>query len=133
MIETHINPLKALSDQNQQIKPRELFKIINKIKLKKADAYEESAINQIKALRDQIDLTDKEIVQLLRSREYKVKKIAKIKKDNNVTIFQIERWNEILKNRRTEAKELNLEEKMLTDIFELIHKYSILLQTKIIK
>ena len=49
---------------------------------------------------------------------------------DQITIFQIERWNQILKQRNLEAKKFNLDEDMLREIFELIHKYAILSQTK---
>lgn len=133
MIETHINPAEALSDPNQQIVPEDFLKLVKNLTVKESKINNKKIINEIKTLRGKIDLADKEIVELLRYREQIVKRIAKIKKANNVTIFQIERWNEILTNRRIEAKQLNIEEKMLTDIFELIHKYAILLQAKIIK
>ena len=53
--------------------------------------------------------------------------------ENNLTIFQLERWFEILYKRREQAINLGMDPKMVRDIFELIHKYSILIQSKIMK
>ncbi len=55
---------------------------------------------------------------------------AVLKDQNKLTIFQIERWFEILKTRKKYANNLNLDDEFITEIFDLIHKYSILIQTK---
>ena len=67
------------------------------------------------------------------SRTDLVKKIADFKFKNNITIFQLERWYEILKLRKQQANTLGIDNKMIIDIFEVIHKYSIITQTKIMK
>ena len=73
----------------------------------------------------------KQMVELLHSRTDLVKKIADFKLKNNITIFQLERWYEILKLRKRQAnRTLGIDNKMIVDIFEVIHKYSIITQTK---
>ena len=62
-----------------------------------------------------------------------VEQIANFKNENRLTIFQIERWFEILNTRKETAKLLALDEQMIEEIFTLIHKYSILTQTKIMR
>ena len=74
-----------------------------------------------------------EIVEKVNLRIDLVEKIAELKLKNDLTIFQIERWFEILKNRKEQAIKLGVDPKMITDIFELIHKYSILIQSTIMK
>ncbi|MEE2953845.1 MAG: chorismate mutase [Bacteroidota bacterium] len=130
MIETHISPNKALSDSSQQISPSMLISVINKTNLKASKIEDKKGVSEIKKLRDKIDILDENIVKLLNSRQDIVRLIGKIKKETYTTIFQIERWNQILKNRNIEAKKLNLDKDMLREIFELIHKYAILSQTK---
>ena len=57
-----------------------------------------------------------------------------VETDNCIlTIFQIERWSEILKSRRLIAKDLDLDPQIISEIFELIHKYSVHIQTKIMR
>ena len=56
-----------------------------------------------------------------------------LKKENKVTILQIERWFEILKTRQEMGVKKELENQMVSEIFELIHKHSILIQTEIMK
>ncbi len=83
--------------------------------------------------RNQIDLLDNKIVSILNDRKKIVEEIANFKAKNQLTIFQIDRWFDILHNRKQLAKELGIDEQMIAEIFELIHKYSILTQTKIMR
>tara|TARA_B100001741_G_scaffold178139_1_gene146780 strand:- start:332 stop:736 length:405 start_codon:yes stop_codon:yes gene_type:complete len=133
MIETHNNPKIALSDIEQQITPNKLEKIINKLILRDPKLRDKSFEKELMFLRDQIDVLDKEIVLLLNNRKQIVEKIANFKQKNQLTIFQIERWMEILKTRKKDANKIGLDSKMIVEIFELIHKYSILTQTRIIR
>ena len=80
-----------------------------------------------------IDELDEQLVEILNSRTDLVKKIADFKFQNNITIFQLERWYEILKLRKKQANILGIDNKIIIDIFEVIHKYSIITQTKIMK
>ena len=54
-----------------------------------------------------------------------------IKKKKNPRV--IEEYQKILKYRKKDAIDFELDEKMVAEIFELIHKYSILMQTKIMR
>ena len=83
--------------------------------------------------RNQIDDFDIKIIELLNNRKQVVEHIANFKNENRLTIFQIERWFEILNTRKENAKLLGLDEQMVEELFALIHKYSILTQTKIMR
>tara|TARA_B100000674_G_scaffold57015_1_gene39710 strand:- start:16581 stop:17636 length:1056 start_codon:yes stop_codon:yes gene_type:complete len=133
MIETHQFPKQAWSDAHQQISPKELKEILNNLILRKR-RFEDNHLNiELKNLRGLIDELDEQMVEFLNSRTDLVKKIADFKFKNNITIFQLERWYEILKLRKQQANVLGLDNKMIIDIFEVIHKYSIITQTKIMK
>lgn len=60
-----------------------------------------------------------------------VKEIGKYKKENNITIFQATRWDEIVKKNLDRAHKKGLSEKFITKIFESIHQESIAKQTAI--
>ena len=133
MIETHQSPKEALSDAHQQISPKELKYILNNLILRKR-RFDDNYLNQeLNRMRKLIDKLDEQMVELLNSRTDLVKKIADFKFKNNITIFQLERWYEILKLRNLQASKLGIDNKMISDIFEVIHKYSIITQTKIMK
>jgi len=133
MIETHHNPLNALSDSKQQVTPHELAQLLKNLILRDAKLRDEAFKYELIEFRAQIDLLDHKIISLLNERKEIVKTIANFKNKNRLTIFQIERWFEILKSRRLIANNLKIDNQMITEIFELIHKYSILTQTKIMR
>ena len=133
MIETHNNPHLALSDAEQQITPNKLKNIMQNLVLRDTKLRDEQFKGQLLNFRSKIDKLDKNIVELLNNRKDIVEQIADFKNENRLTIFQIERWFEILKTRKENAKLLGLDEKMVEDIFAMIHKYSILTQTQIMR
>ncbi len=133
MIETHNNPSLALSDSTQQITPAKLKKILKNLILRDTKLRDASFKNDLLEFRSQIDKLDKNIVKLLNDRKKIVETIAEFKNKNRLTIFQIERWFEILRTRKLNAEILGLDQLMVAEIYEIIHKYSISTQTKIMR
>ena len=133
MIETHHNPSAALSDAEQQVTPKELNSIMNNLVLRDTKLRDEEFKFQLLNFRNQIDNFDIKIIELLNNRKQVVEHIANFKNENRLTIFQIERWFEILNTRKENANLLGVDEQMVEEIFALIHKYSILAQTKIMR
>ena len=133
MIETHDNPSVALSDAEQQVTPLELNSIMSNLVLRDTKLRDEEFKGQLLNFRNQIDNFDAKIIELLNNRNQVVKHIANFKNENRLTIFQIERWFEILNTRKENANLLAVDEQMVEELFALIHKYSILTQTKIMR
>ena len=133
MIETHNNPVVALSDAEQQITPQKLKNIMQNLVLRDTKLRDEQFKGQLLDFRNQIDNFDTQIISLLNNRKQVVEKIANFKNENRLTIFQIERWFEILNTRKENASLLALDEQMVEELFALIHKYSILTQTQIMR
>ena len=133
MIETHHNPSVALSDAEQQVTPKELNSIMNNLVLRDTKLRDEEFKGQLLNFRNQIDNFDTKIIELLNNRKQVVEHIANFKNENRLTIFQIERWFEILNTRKENANLLGVDEQMVEELFALIHKYSILTQTKIMR
>ena len=133
MIESHCNPALALSDANQQVTPLKLKKIMENLVVRDAKLRDEIFKEKLLKFRNQIDVFDNKIVELLNNRKEVVEEIAKFKSKNQLTIFQLERWFEIVRTRKEIANNLGLDTQMIAEVFQLIHKYSILTQTKIIR
>ena len=133
MIETHNNPAIALSDAEQQITPEKLKNIMQNLVLRDTKLRDEQFKGQLLDFRNQIDNFDTQIIGLLNNRKQVVEHIANFKNENRLTIFQIERWFEILNTRKENASLLGLDEQMVEELFALIHKYSILTQTQIMR
>ena len=71
------------------------------------------------------------VIQKLAERMQIVEKIGKYKKDNGITILQVNRWDEILQKRTQYGKALKLEADFTEKLLELIHSESIRKQTEI--
>jgi chorismate mutase len=82
-------------------------------------------------LREQIDQLDDDIMQKMAARMKISEKIGHYKKENNVTILQVNRWEEIIKTRVTLGKAMGLDEGFTRDLLRLVHHESIQVQEKV--
>lgn len=130
LIETHCNPDKALSDAKQQVTPDGLKNIIDRLILREADIDQDLMLT-LAELRDQIDKLDDKIIILLEERMTVSEKIGEHKKNNNITILQTKRWDDMLRNRLSFGKGKGLSEEFMIKLFRAIHQESINHQTKI--
>jgi chorismate mutase len=131
MIETHINPREALSDARQQITPEELTQMLATLVYAKATT-SEAGTDVLEGLRQRIDKVDRQLIEILAERMDAVKKIGEFKRDNQGTVLQMGRWNEIVNNRIWLGKSLGLQEETVKKFLDLIHIESIQLQQGII-
>lgn len=123
MIEAHCNPGMALTDAEQQITPDNLMSLIDNLVVHKSKSTNTDFLLQ--ELRNQIDNIDDELIRLLAKRSEISSKIGIIKKEHNLTVLQLDRWNSILSNHIEKGKSLGMKEDVIKDIFEIIHKDSI--------
>jgi chorismate mutase len=130
IIETHCNPDKALSDAKQQVTPDGLKQILDRLILRDPDIKEELMLT-LAELRDQIDKLDDRIINLLVERMGVSEKIGTYKRDNNITILQTKRWDDMLKTRLNLGNRKGLSEEFIIKLFRSIHQESINHQTKV--
>jgi chorismate mutase len=131
MIESHIDPDNAWSDAKQQITPERLAEMLGEISWRKEDVPSEEFHHALEKLREQINHVDDELMQLISQRMNIAEKIGEYKKNNNVTILQSSRWNEILEKAITKAGKLGLSEEFITKYMDAIHMESINRQNNI--
>lgn len=127
MIESHIDPDSAWTDKEQQISPAALAELLDQLIWRKPES-EVPHLAQIEGLREQINLLDDELVQLLRQRLDTAQKIGSIKQENNVAILQTNRWNELLGHILEKGNRAGLNDHFLRAVMETIHLESIRLQ-----
>ncbi len=132
MIETHLTPSKAITDARQQITPDRLNEILNNLTYRKETGDADSQ-KYLELLRNQIDVFDIELLNLLKKRMDVVSKIGQFKKKKNITVYQVKRWDVIIKERTELAKKLGLSNDFITKILRLVHDESILLQDTIMR
>ncbi|XBT18722.1 MAG: chorismate mutase [Candidatus Shikimatogenerans sp. Tcar] len=128
MIESHIKPSKALTDNLQQIKPKLINKYINFILKNKLKYLKKN--NKLKIQRLKIEEIDKKILLSIYNRNKISLKIKKIKNKNNIKIHQKERFKILLNKYKKLAKKFKLSVKYILKIFNIIHKISINIQNK---
>ena len=104
MIEVHPDPDKALSDAAQQITPAELAELIGSLKMRGNTTPGAETATALDSLRSDI--------------------IGKIKEKSGLTVLQTGRWNSVLKKVCALAKEKDLDESFITEVFNLIHRAS---------
>ena len=131
MIESHINPDAAWSDAKQQVTPSALAKIIDGLVARTVSSDSKSFKDTLSILREQIDQLDDDIMTKMASRMKISEKIGQYKKENNVTILQVNRWDEIVQTRVGMAKAMGLDEGFMRDFLRLVHHESIQVQTKV--
>jgi len=130
MIESHITPDIAWSDAAQQITPETLNELLGKIIWRKENATISEHLT-LQKLRNQIDQLDDELLQILGKRMQIADTIGAYKKENNITIFQAARWNDILTKVYAKNSSLGLSDEFIKKYFEAVHLESINHQNKV--
>ena len=131
MIESHIDPDNAWSDAKQQITPEVLAEMLDNIIWRKEDVPNPSFHAALDKLREQINHIDDELMQLIGQRMNIAEKIGEYKKNNNVTILQTSRWNEILEKATKKGNKLGLSDEFVQKYMDAVHMESINRQNKI--
>ncbi|MCK4922344.1 MAG: bifunctional 3-deoxy-7-phosphoheptulonate synthase/chorismate mutase type II [Bacteroidales bacterium] len=130
IIESHINPDKALSDASQQLTPDALKELLDRLILRESDGDPEVELN-LAELREQIDKLDDKLINLFEKRMQVAGEIGSHKKENNLTILQSKRWDDLLKKRLNLGVKKGLSEEFILKVFRSIHQESINRQTVI--
>lgn len=131
MIEAHIDPDNAWSDARQQVTPERLKEILESIIWRKEDINSEEYHAALEKLRQQINHLDDELMQLLGQRMKIAEMIGQYKRDNNITILQASRWNEIIERAFRKGEVFGLSRDFITQYFDAVHMESINHQKKI--
>jgi len=131
MIESHIDPDNAWSDAKQQVTPERLAEMLDEIVWRKEDINSEDFHAALEKLRQQINHLDDELLQLLGQRMKIADKIGEFKKNNDITILQTSRWNEILERAFQKGDNLGLTREFITKYFDAVHMESINHQNRV--
>ena len=129
MIETHCSPDEAWSDAAQQITPETLATMINGIQVRNSGitGYE----NEMGQHRTLISDLDFQLIELLSQRMKVSEKIGTLKKENNIAIFQPERWKIITEYANQKASETGMSQEFIEKVFKAIHEESIEVQNNV--
>lgn len=131
MLESHIDPDNAWSDARQQVTPERIDEILSALIWRKENTNEQEFINALSHLREQINQVDDELLTLIGQRMKLADKIGLYKKENNITILQTNRWNDILERAFEKGEKLGLSKEFIVRYFDAVHMESINHQNKI--
>ncbi len=125
MIETHIEPDKALSDSKQQITPGVLFEMLDRLRTPDEVPTDKQLKAQIAHLRAVISQVDIKIIRDIAERMKLVEQIGELKHEHNIQVLQLGRWESLLKDHIERAEKIGLDGEFIKAVFELIHTQAV--------
>lgn len=121
MIECHCNPDRALSDSAQQITPDDLKSMLGRLRVRSSVLIGD----ELALLRQQIDDCDHELLAVLARRMSVSREIGQYKKNHNLRVVQPARYQDVIKSRLAEGRQLGLTEDFIQLIMQAIHEESV--------
>ncbi len=133
MIETHPDPDNALSDAAQQITPARLSELLADLQFPKTFTNNAEFTDKLNQLRQMVDELDDELINVLSRRLKVIEQMGEYKKEHNITVFQLQRWQEILRTRVQWGEKLGVNRNHIEKICQILHDESIRLQNEVMK
>jgi chorismate mutase len=132
MIETHPDPDNAWSDAAQQVTPEALKTILGALQIRERTTESPDFHQQLAKLRAHIDIEDSKLLDILSHRMKIAEAIGALKRENNVAVLQIPRWQEILEKMTRDGLQKGLSEEFILRLIKAVHQESILHQERVI-
>jgi chorismate mutase len=129
MTETHCNPDQAWSDAQQQITPAEYSKLISELVFKRETSDDQDFLAHVASIRQQIDELDLAVLKLIAQRMELSEQIGFHKRHHNISILQLQRWNEILEKAKEFGRQQGLSERFIQHYLSAVHQESIAKQS----
>lgn len=130
MVEAHCCPDAALSDKRQQMEAGTFGAFLSSLQYRNCSTDNPEFNSRLEVLRSKIDECDSELIRTLARRMEISRQIGTVKKEENIAIMQISRWDRLLERILQEGAELGMDRDLLSDIFNLIHNASVKVQNE---
>ena len=128
IIETHCDPVHALSDSAQQITPDELRHILASLSTRRNTV----ASEELTRLRGALDQLDDQLIDILSRRMAIAREIGALKKVNDMTVVQPQRYEQLMASRIEQAQAAGLPAPFMQRLFSTIHAESVAQQARIL-
>lgn len=128
MIEVHADAKNALSDAAQQISPEDFHKLMESLRQRTTACCDGISIQE---LREELDETDERLIKILAQRLEIIRRMGQIKKENNISVLQFDRWREVLQNRLSSGEKSKIDKNFLKGLLKSIHDESLRIQLEI--
>lgn len=130
MLEVHPNPKVAKTDDKQQLTFTQFKQLLQSL-VYRIDNDKEDTKYQLDLMRNEIDVLDSELIEILARRLQIVQQIGLYKKQNGLTILQMNRWKDLLENSLEKGAKKGIKPEFLLEILQNIHQESIRIQSEI--
>jgi chorismate mutase len=121
IIESHCDPDCAWSDKSQQVTPDVLNFILNALVHRDSTQSTES----LGLLRQQIDVIDNELLEVLNKRMRISREIGQFKKEHRMPVLQAGRYDDIMQSRVKLAEEMGMSGDFMRKVLSAIHEESV--------
>ncbi len=108
-----------------------MSELLDSLVVRKEHTDKKEFLNALATLREQINHLDDELFTLIGQRMKIADKIGLYKKENDITILQTNRWNEILQKALAKGEAAGLSEEFITKYLDAVHLESINHQNKV--
>ena len=85
----------------------------------------------LEKLRAEIDEADRVLIDTLLKRMNLVKIVGEYKKERGIPPLDQKRWEQVVKSRSEYAQGLGLSPELIVEIFEILHKYALQIESEI--
>lgn len=127
MVEVHPHPADAWTDNAQQLDPAALATLLA-VWTDDTPTSNTNATQALEPLRAMIDDLDHEILSLLSQRMAVSRRIATVKHDAHLPVYQQARWADVMTDRLHQAEALGLDTGFTKELLEKIHAESVRVQ-----
>lgn len=121
VVETHCAPDEAWSDREQQLAPAATAALRRALVVRRGDA----ANQPLAALRERIDRTDDELLELLDRRMEIAREIGALKRSRGLAVLQPRRYEELLDRRAAQAEQRGMSAAFMRRLLQVIHEESV--------
>lgn len=128
MIETHHDPDNAWSDAKQQITPKTLKSLLATLQIRHSIEETPELKSELDQQRQTIDVLDQQLIEILSQRFKTIRNIGEYKLQHNLSVFQRDRWDDVINSRLQQAKTSGVGETFMRQLLMDIHDESIKLQ-----
>ena len=128
IIESHCDPDCAWSDKSQQITPEVLNFVVNTL----VHRDKSHSTENLTLLRQQIDVLDNELLEVLNKRMRVSREIGQYKKEHRMPVLQAGRYDDIIQSRVKLAVEMGMSSEFMKSVLAAIHEESVRQQIEIL-
>lgn len=129
MLEVHPTPADALSDASQQLDFAQFEQLMSGLVFRKADG----CSVKMARIRHILDEVDDELIQLLAHRMQLVRELGQLKKEENLSVLQFDRWNQVVERMTASAQKQGLDLDFVRQILNCLHSEAIRVQKDIVR